>query len=97
MKILEKLFFTFVGVFGPAFAVAIFLPFGLALAQEGEPAGGAAATLQQCVDFFVQGGPVDWVLGGVFLLATILGLFFRTSVLGIIKDVVGKILGAAKR
>lgn len=80
-----------------SFAVAVFffLPLGLAFAQA-EASVGGLDDLQQCVDFFVKGSPFEWIVGGLFLVATVLGLFFRSSILSIIVDLTRKI-GASKK
>ncbi|HCU24353.1 MAG TPA: hypothetical protein DF383_04980 [Deltaproteobacteria bacterium] len=97
MRLREFLRTTFIAVFGFIFTcIMLLFPVGVSFAQESRPSN-AEELLQQCVDYFVNGQPVDWVLGGVFLLVTILGLFFRVSVLSIVKDFIGKILGLARK
>lgn len=75
-------------------AVLFFALTPLALAQEIQS---TTEKLSECVAVFTQGGPMEWILGGVFLIATVLGMFFRHSVVSLLKDIAGKLLDGKKR
>lgn len=75
-------------------AVLVFALTPLAFAQESQA---TTDKLSECVAVFAQGGPFEWIVGGVFLLATVLGMFFRHSVVSLMKDIAGKILNGKKK
>ena len=75
-------------------AVLFFALTPLAIAQESQA---TTEKLSECVAIFTQGGPLEWILGGIFLVATVLGMFFRHSVISILRDIAAKLLDGRKK
>lgn len=48
--------------------------------------------LEQCVSYFTQGGPVEWIAGGITVIFLLVTAFTRANLPGVIKTVAGKIM-----
>lgn len=48
--------------------------------------------LEQCVSYFTQGGPIEWIAGGVTVIFLFITAFTKVSIPGIIKTIAGRII-----
>jgi hypothetical protein len=48
--------------------------------------------LEQCVSYFTQGGPLEWIAGGVTVVFLLVTAFTKVSIPGIIKTIAGRII-----
>lgn len=48
--------------------------------------------LEQCVSYFTQGGPIEWIAGGVMVIFLLITAFTKVNLPGIIKTIAGRII-----
>lgn len=48
--------------------------------------------LEACVQYFTAGGPFEWVVGGLFVVAIVVFSFTKKNFVSIIKAALGSIL-----
>lgn len=48
--------------------------------------------LEQCVSYFTQGGPVEWIAGGVTVVFLLITALTRANLPTIIKTMAGKVM-----
>lgn len=48
--------------------------------------------LEQCVNYFTQGGPVEWIAGGVTVVFLLVTAFTKVNLPSVIKTVAGKVM-----
>ena len=65
--------------------------FGLIAQLQGEV---GAEHLDACVQYFTQGGPFEWIVGGLFVVASVVFFFSKKSIISVIKGAIGAVMNA---
>lgn len=55
------------------------------------------AQLEQCVNYFTQGGPVEWIAGGVTVAFLLITAFTKINLPSVIKTVAGKAMEMSQK
>jgi len=53
--------------------------------------------LEQCVSYFTQGGPVEWIAGGITVIFLVVTALTKVNLPTVIKSLAGKAMEFSKK